>query len=167
VTTKHDAYLVRDRRVFPLSIGFGGLGLTSLCVCDLDGNGMSDLAFTYSWGSGIHRLHIAVMLMGRPTPIHREAPFVFRTYDLQLVRRGDRSVSVCIATRPHPTRLGDLTMRGRGRAALSVRLDPKLAPKWRSCIWRMRLPSGGWRRAGGSRSPSRPLVRRGGPATGW
>lgn len=46
--------------VYGLGSYFGGDGLTSAVTCDFDGDGKKDILYTYSWGSGIHRSHLAV-----------------------------------------------------------------------------------------------------------
>jgi len=48
------AFLVDAHGAVPLCGGFGGLGLHSCHVVDLDRDGASELVFAWSWGSGIH-----------------------------------------------------------------------------------------------------------------
>lgn len=52
--------LLLDGNVYGLGAYFGGDGLTSAVPCDFDGDGKKDILYTYSWGSGIHRSHLAV-----------------------------------------------------------------------------------------------------------
>ena len=40
---------------YELGIGFGGYGLVDMMLYDCNGDGASDLLYTYSWGSGLHR----------------------------------------------------------------------------------------------------------------
>lgn len=55
-----ESYLVREHRVHPLCNGYGGHGVQSACVTDLDADGEPELSYTYSWGSGIHRSLVGV-----------------------------------------------------------------------------------------------------------
>lgn len=48
-------YLQYDGRIWPLGEWFGGNGLVSFAVADLNGDRTEELYFTYSWGSGMHR----------------------------------------------------------------------------------------------------------------
>ena len=40
---------------YELGIGFGGYGLVDMMLYDCNKDGVSDLLYTYSWGSGLHR----------------------------------------------------------------------------------------------------------------
>lgn len=53
------SFLLYDGKVYPLGEWFGGLGVTSMALADLDGDQNPELYFTYSWGSGLHRSHAA------------------------------------------------------------------------------------------------------------
>lgn len=53
------SFLLYEGNIHPLGEWFGGLGVTSMALADLDGDGKQELYFTYSWGSGIHRSHAA------------------------------------------------------------------------------------------------------------
>jgi hypothetical protein len=50
-----ESYLLYERKLYTLGIGFGGLGIVDIVSCDFDDNGKKELLYTYSWGSGIHR----------------------------------------------------------------------------------------------------------------
>lgn len=54
------AFLLAEDTLYPLCTMWGGWGLTSAVPWDYDDNGVVDLLYTYSWGSGIHRSHVAV-----------------------------------------------------------------------------------------------------------
>lgn len=53
-------YLADGERCGELGISFGGYGLCSAVPWDYDENGMVDLLYTYSWGSGMHRSILAL-----------------------------------------------------------------------------------------------------------
>lgn len=49
------SYLEYDDKIYSLGKWFGGYGVVSFAVADMNHDGCSELYFTYSWGSGIHR----------------------------------------------------------------------------------------------------------------
>ncbi len=49
------SFLLYDEEIYQLGEWFGGMGVTSMALADLDSDGKQELYFTYSWGSGIHR----------------------------------------------------------------------------------------------------------------
>lgn len=53
-----DSFLLYDGEVYPLGEWFGGFGVTSFAVADLNEDGKTELYFTYSWGSGIPRSQV-------------------------------------------------------------------------------------------------------------
>lgn len=56
-----DAFLVDGEELFALGFGLGGYGFTSAVPWDYDDNGVLDILFTYSWGSGMHRSCLALL----------------------------------------------------------------------------------------------------------
>lgn len=56
-----ESLLVTPEGTYALGMSFGGWGVTSAVPCDADDNGTPDLLFTSSWGSGMHRSHLAVL----------------------------------------------------------------------------------------------------------
>lgn len=60
-------YLLYEDVVYPLGEWFGGYGLTSFAVTDLNRDGKAELYFTCSWGSGLHRSQA-----GYFDPVNRE-----------------------------------------------------------------------------------------------
>jgi hypothetical protein len=51
------SFLLYGDKVYPLGEWFGGNGVVSMAVYDLEGDGRDEFYFTFSWGSGIHRSH--------------------------------------------------------------------------------------------------------------
>jgi len=47
--------LVYNGGIYELGIGLGGYGVVDMLLYDYTGDGVPDLIYTYSWGSGIHR----------------------------------------------------------------------------------------------------------------
>lgn len=56
-----ETFAVRKGEVVRLGRGFGGDGVGSTLVTDLDGDRSPDLAFVYSWGSGRHLSQVGVL----------------------------------------------------------------------------------------------------------
>lgn len=52
-------FLLYDGEIYPLGAYFGGFGVVSLAMADLNTDGMQELYFTSSWGSGLHRSNAA------------------------------------------------------------------------------------------------------------
>ena len=57
------SYLLQGDQYYPLCSMWGGWGVTSALPWDYDDNGVLDLLYTYSWGSGLHRSHVTVFDM--------------------------------------------------------------------------------------------------------
>jgi len=53
------SFLLYEGKVYPLGVWFGGFGVTSMALADLNGDQKPELYFTYSWGSGLHRSYAA------------------------------------------------------------------------------------------------------------
>jgi hypothetical protein len=49
------SYLLFEDNIYPLGQYFGALGVTSIEIEDLNKDGLEELYFTNSWGSGLHR----------------------------------------------------------------------------------------------------------------
>lgn len=52
------SFLLYDDEVYELGIYFGGFGLTSVALGDLNQDNQYELYFTFSWGSGLHHSQI-------------------------------------------------------------------------------------------------------------
>ena len=52
------SFLMFENEIYPLGEWFGGLGVVSAAIADLDKDGLNELIFTYSFGSGIHQSRI-------------------------------------------------------------------------------------------------------------
>lgn len=58
-----DTFLQCGEVLCYFAVGFGGYGFINAVTCDFDNNGVSDILYTYSYGSGIHRSVVAVFNM--------------------------------------------------------------------------------------------------------
>lgn len=82
-----ESLLIINRKLYPLCIGLGGYGLTSYCVADLNHDGVPELIYTYSWGSGIHRARLAAVSKSwKYTPVEFDTSFANRDW---VVRKTD------------------------------------------------------------------------------
>ncbi|MFI5384780.1 MAG: hypothetical protein ACHQ50_01555 [Fimbriimonadales bacterium] len=137
--TEPEAYLVKDGKIYPLSVGSGGYGLTSMCVSTLGRNHVPALCYTYSWGSGIHRSHLEAMLFDGKQPRTVAAPFVIRDIDLKLSISSDGGVRVYAVSSPDGSPvvlLGKLNLtKTAQRESLDLAFEPDLAKHWRDLIW--------------------------------
>lgn len=61
-------FVVKRDQAVPIGIDFGGDGVTAICAADLRGDGKPLLAFSYSWGSGIHRSQLGALDWNGKTP---------------------------------------------------------------------------------------------------
>ncbi len=57
--TSSASFLLYEGKVYPLGEWFGGFGVNSMAISDLNGDQKPELYFTYSFGSGLHRSNIA------------------------------------------------------------------------------------------------------------
>jgi hypothetical protein len=133
------AYIICRRQASPLGQGFGGSGVMSICVADLDGDSRPKLFFTCSWGSGIHRSFAGLWTEGA-SEIHA-TPYL-RDYDLILEKIDDSQVGVAygeFSTTEKFKRLGNFgSLRysaGDGKPNFSIMLDAQLPNNIRQCIW--------------------------------
>jgi len=69
-----ETYVIKDRKVYHIGIGFGGQGVTSMVVADPSGDGRDKLIFAFSSGSGIHRSQVAVFDLLAKKPKQYIAP---------------------------------------------------------------------------------------------
>ncbi|WP_339206596.1 M56 family metallopeptidase [Paenibacillus sp. FSL K6-3182] len=86
------SFLLYKGVVYPLGEWFGGLGVISMALADLDNDGDSELYFTYSWGSGLHRSHAAYFNPSTKQIV--TLPYTNMNKDMTLVDHGDGSLSL-------------------------------------------------------------------------
>lgn len=49
-----ETFIMYDNEIYSIGICFGGWGITSMALADLNEDGQYELYYTFSWGSGIH-----------------------------------------------------------------------------------------------------------------
>ena len=144
-----DTYLIKNRETVPLGTGSGGWGLTSMCVADLDQDGNPELAYTYSWGSGFHRSHVAIYSANLPAPYSLEAGIIYPMKDWTLEKQDDQTVFVEIdpdrqlvdierdRRGEDSLRIGQLVLERQGdQITLDIQPDGNLPPDILQRIWR-------------------------------
>ena len=98
----HETFVVAPGRVVRIGVGFGGRGVRSLCVAELNGDGRSKLVYSFSWGSGTHRSQVGVYDLKAKEPrqlIAGESYFSGVDDDLMVERQKDGTVAVKAAKR--------------------------------------------------------------------
>lgn len=87
-----NSFFLYENQVYPLGIGFGGLGATSFAVADLNGDGSVELYFTYSWGSGLHRSQAGYF----DTASNEMTNLDFVNYDKDSILAVDNGQTLCL-----------------------------------------------------------------------
>lgn len=86
-----ESLLLYENQVYPLGTWFGGLGVTSFAVTDLNKDGAFELYFTYSWGSGISRSHIGFF----DSADNKIVTFDFTAWSKEMVLGTDENGVLC------------------------------------------------------------------------
>jgi hypothetical protein len=128
----HETYVVKKNQVFLIGKGFGGQGVNSLCVADLNGDSRPELVYSFSWGSGIHRSQVGVFDVLAKKPREYVAPGAFYGMDDLTVKRvDDRTITVSTGK----TELGRVALEGKdGQLRVEIRLNDKLPAEVRKLI---------------------------------
>jgi RNA polymerase sigma factor (sigma-70 family) len=130
----NESYVIRNGKVSHIGQGFGGFGVSSLGVADLDKSGHPLLVYVFSWGSGIHRAHIGAFDVAAKEPVQFVAPQVYfseRIEDPVLTFNEDQTVDVKVGDQ----KLGRLAIEKKdGERKLRLILDEKLPDEVRSRI---------------------------------
>lgn len=58
-----DTYMLYKDDIYYMGASFGGYGFINAVTCDFDNNGVADILFTHSFGSGIHRSVVSLFNM--------------------------------------------------------------------------------------------------------
>lgn len=65
--TSTESFIMYNGEVYSIGLCFGGVGITSMALADINMDGQYELYYTFSWGSGIHCSNI-----GYFDPVSRE-----------------------------------------------------------------------------------------------
>lgn len=135
-----DAYLIKDRKVYPMSINFGGYGLTEMCVCDIDNDSKCELVYIFSCGSGMHRSVIEAYRFNGPCPTKIPSGFALMNADMSLKKRDEHRIDLFgtnMMDGSNKVCIGELVLiKSNEREFLDIKPDAKLPEKWKECIWK-------------------------------
>lgn len=53
-----ESFILYDGEIYSIGTCFGGFGIISMALADLDKDGTYELYYTFSYGSGLHRSHV-------------------------------------------------------------------------------------------------------------
>jgi hypothetical protein len=120
----HETFVIRQKKAHQIGYGFGGHGVTSLCVAALNKDKRPELVYAYSFGSGVHRSHVAVFDCLAQVPREFTAPQAyFGGHDLAVKRIDDQNVRVLAGE----AKIGRLVMaRKEGDLMASIEFDKDL-----------------------------------------
>ncbi len=94
---QYQGFVIRGSRVERIGVAVGGFGLVSFCVADISGDGQPDLAYSFSWGSGIHRSRVAYADLTGATLVEHVAPEAcFQMSDMAVGNAADGGVEVML-----------------------------------------------------------------------
>lgn len=87
-----DSFIRYGDEIFSIGTCFGGYGITSMALADLNRDGQYELYYTFSWGSGLHRSQI-----GYFDPVSKEVT-VFDDFlqDHDIMLTADGSGELCV-----------------------------------------------------------------------
>jgi hypothetical protein len=94
---QYETFLVSCGRLQPMGVGIGGVGVASLAVTDLDSDGQPELAYAYSFGSGLHRSRLAIYAPSFKTDKMLDAGIRYEQGDLLLDKIDDQQVQVVVS----------------------------------------------------------------------
>jgi heat shock protein HslJ len=127
-TFQYDTFLIWHTVVLPMGTGFGGAGVTSMAVSDLDQDGQPELLYTYSFGSGIHQSRLGIYAPALPGSDNgvREADITLRDGDLLLDKLDDQEVHVNAEIAAQPSQpVGQVLLLHQGQQVkLGLRINP-------------------------------------------
>jgi len=106
-----ETYIIDQGEVIHIGTAFGGPGVTSIVVSDLDSDGSPELLFTYGFGSGIYRMRIGAYLHLYSGITVEECDIEYRG-DIQLVKNQKGKIEVEIIDGNEPIMLGTLALMG-------------------------------------------------------
>jgi hypothetical protein len=123
-----ETFVIREKKVYRIGVGFGGHGVKSLAVADPSGDGQDKLIYAYSWGSGEHRSKVAVFdcLAKEPKQVVAPQAYFGDLGDLAVTKGKGNAVEIYAGKR----KVGLLDLQGKeGELKAIIRLDNDLPPK--------------------------------------
>lgn len=90
--TSAESFIMYNGEVYSIGTCFGGYGITSMALADINMDGQYELYYTFSWGSGIPRSEI-----GYFDPVTREVTiFDYSFYDSDMILTVNASGDLCV-----------------------------------------------------------------------
>lgn len=87
-----ESFIMYDGDVYSIGTCFGGYGITSMALADMNTDGQYELYYTFSWGSGIHRSQI-----GYFDPISKEVTvFDYSFYNADMMLTLNDAGDLCV-----------------------------------------------------------------------
>lgn len=93
-----DSFIMYDGAVYSIGTCFGGFGLTSMALADLNQDGAYELYYTYSFGSGVHALSIGYFDPVKKEVTILDCPLQLHGHELMLTvnESGDLCVNIAV-----------------------------------------------------------------------
>lgn len=87
-----ESFIMYDGEIYNIGVCFGGYGITSMALADLDKDNQYELYYTFSWGSGLHRSQI-----GYFNPTSKEVTiFDYSLLDYDMMLTVNESGNLCV-----------------------------------------------------------------------
>ena len=93
-----DSFIMYDGEVYSVGICFGGFGVTSMALADLNRDGAYELYYTFSFGSGVHALNIGYFDPVKKEVTVLDCPLQLHLHELMLTvnESGDLCVNIAV-----------------------------------------------------------------------
>ena len=93
-----DSFIMYDGEVYSVGICFGGFGVTSMALADLNQDGAYELYYTFSFGSGVHALSIGYFDPVKKEVTILDCPLQLHLHELMLTvnESGDLCVNLAV-----------------------------------------------------------------------
>lgn len=93
-----DSFIMYDSEVYSIGTCFGGFGLTSMALADLNQDGAYELYYTFSFGSGVHALSIGYFDPVKKEVTILDCPLQLHLHELMLTvnESGDLCVNIAV-----------------------------------------------------------------------
>jgi hypothetical protein len=134
-----ESYLIREKKVYHLGEAFGGDGVNSMLVEDLDQDGQPELWYTFNWGSGRHYSQFEVFgsSNGKAKNLLKNIGFDL-SYDMYLRRNEQGQPEIWLQQFPHHDdnsmiRLGRLAY-DKDHEKVTLALDEKLPEQIKALV---------------------------------
>lgn len=89
-----ESFIMYDKDIYSIGTCFGGFGITSMALADLNMDNQYELYYTFSWGSGLHRSQI-----GYFDPVDKEITIFDDSFPISdLMLTVNKSGDLCVNT---------------------------------------------------------------------